>query len=121
MLTISHDVPNPHAVAGDARGVPGEVEEPGDRVEGAQPGGGGRVLQAAEQQASSMAKKSGFTSSEFWCSLCSHDRRQRDSIGPRVSGGRMILGWAGARTWMQLKSLASSFFPFQIIIRLTQI
>jgi len=35
---------------GDARGVPGEVEEPGDHVEGAQPGGGGRVPQATEQQ-----------------------------------------------------------------------
>lgn len=49
-LTTQRNYVPAHAVPRGTRGVPLEVEEPGDRVEGAQPGAGGRVAQATQQQ-----------------------------------------------------------------------
>ena len=48
--TMEANLPNLETVVRNAGGVSLEVEEPRDDVEDAQPGGDGRVLQAAQQQ-----------------------------------------------------------------------
>lgn len=50
LVTTEANLPNLETVVRNAGSVSLEVEEPRDDVEDAQPGGDGRVLQAAQQQ-----------------------------------------------------------------------
>ena len=117
--TRNANLPNLETVLRDAGGVSLEVEEPRDRVEGAQSGGDGRVLQTAEQQHDEEhghhlqrvlmppLHSQGHTNRQEFRAHSSSSQR----IQPRTRAinhtGR---GWRNlGRTCTQLKSLASLF------------